>query len=201
MDTSNVKKYAPQARKDFIAEVSKQAAKYGVTKEAILAAEKKGDVLVIGDALFPVSVLKPREKLIERIQTSGYEQTIEYIAYSWFNRLCALRYMECKGLLDHGRRVLSGADGSAGLPQILEECLDIELPGLDRNHVMELKLDGNKDEELYRTLLLAQCHALHQVMPLLFTKVSDEVELLLPDNLTKTDSLIRDLVNAIPEED
>lgn len=201
MDTSNVKKYAPQARKDFIAEVSKQAAKYGVTKEAILAAEKKGDVLVIGDALFPVSVLKPREKLIERIQTSGYEQTIEYIAYSWFNRLCALRYMECKGLLDHGRRVLSGADGSAGLPQILEECLDIELPGLDRNHVIELKLDGNKDEELYRTLLLAQCHALHQVMPLLFTKVSDEVELLLPDNLTKTDSLIRDLVNAIPEED
>ncbi len=58
----------------------------------------------------------------------------------------------------------------------------------------ELKLDGNKDEELYRELLLAQCHALNQVMPLLFEQVSDESELLLPDNLTKTDSLIRDLV-------
>src|SRR5690606_23267315 len=63
------------------------------------------------------------------------------------------------------------------------------------------KLDGNKDEELYRELLLAQCHALNQVMPLLFEQVSDESELLLPDNLTKTDSLIRDLVSSIPEED
>jgi type II restriction/modification system DNA methylase subunit YeeA len=109
--------------------------------------------------------------------------------------------MDCKGLLDHGRRVLSSADGSAGLPQILEECLDIDLPGLDASRVAELKLDGNKDEELYRELLLAQCHALNQVMPLLFEQVSDESELLLPDNLTKTDSLIRDLVSSIPEED
>ncbi|MEG2569341.1 MAG: BREX-1 system adenine-specific DNA-methyltransferase PglX, partial [Acinetobacter sp.] len=93
------------------------------------------------------------------------------------------------------------ADGSAGLPQILEECLDIELPGLNTSRVAELKLDGNKDEELYRELLLAQCHALNQVMPLLFEHVSDESELLLPDNLTKTDSLIRDLVSSIPEED
>jgi len=87
------------------------------------------------------------------------------------------------------------------LPQILEECLDIDLPGLDASRVAEFKLDGNKDEELYRELLLAQCHALNQVMPLLFEQVSDESELLLPDNLTKTDSLIRDLVSSIPEED
>ena len=87
------------------------------------------------------------------------------------------------------------------ISQILEECLDIELPGLNTSRVAELKLDGNKDEELYRELLLAQCHALNQVMPLLFEQVSDESELLLPDNLTKTDSLIRDLVSSIPEED
>lgn len=179
----------------------KQAAKYGITTDSILPAEQKGDLLLIGDQVFPLSVMKSREKLIKRIQTSSFEQTIDYIAYSWFNRLCAIRYMECKGLLDHGRRVLSSADGSAGLPQILEECLDIDLPGLDASRVAELKLDGNKDEELYRELLLAQCHALNQVMPLLFEQVSDESELLLPDNLTKTDSLIRDLVSSIPEED
>lgn len=201
MNTSNIKKYAPQARNDFIAAMRKQAAKYGVTADSILPAEQKGDLLLIGDQVFPLSVMKPREKLIKRIQTSSFEQTIDYIAYSWFNRLCAIRYMECKGLLDHGRRVLSSADGSAGLPQILEECLDIDLPGLNASRVAELKLDGNKDEELYRELLLAQCHALNQVMPLLFEQVSDESELLLPDNLTKTDSLIRDLVSSIPEED
>ncbi|HHB1613329.1 BREX-1 system adenine-specific DNA-methyltransferase PglX [Acinetobacter haemolyticus] len=201
MNTSNIKKYAPQARNDFIAAMRKQAAKYGITADSILPAEQKGDLLLIGDQVFPLSVMKPREKLIKRIQTSSFEQTIDYIAYSWFNRLCAIRYMECKGLLDHGRRVLSSADGSAGLPQILEECLDIDLPGLNASRVAELKLDGNKDEELYRELLLAQCHALNQVMPLLFEQVSDESELLLPDNLTKTDSLIRDLVSSIPEED
>ncbi|EEY94900.1 BREX-1 system adenine-specific DNA-methyltransferase PglX [Acinetobacter johnsonii] len=201
MNTSNIKKYAPQARNDFIAAMRKQAAKYGITADNILPAEQKGDLLLIGDQVFPLSVMKPRDKLIKRIQTSSFEQTIDYIAYSWFNRLCAIRYMECKGLLDHGRRVLSSADGCAGLPQILEECLDIDLPGLDASRVAELKLDGNKDEELYRELLLAQCHALNQVMPLLFEQVSDESELLLPDNLTKTDSLIRDLVSSIPEED
>ena len=201
MNTSNIKKYAPQARNDFIAAMRKQAAKYGITADSILPAEQKGDLLLIGDQVFPLSVMKSRDKLIKRIQTSSFEQTIDYIAYSWFNRLCAIRYMECKGLLDHGRRVLSSADGSAGLPQILEECLDIDLPGLDTSRVAELKLDGNKDEELYRELLLAQCHALNQVMPLLFEQVSDESELLLPDNLTKTDSLIRDLVSSIPEED
>ncbi|MFH7805953.1 BREX-1 system adenine-specific DNA-methyltransferase PglX [Acinetobacter sp. BSP-53] len=201
MNTSHIKKYAPQARNDFIAAMRKQAAKYGITADSILPAEQKGDLLLIGDQVFPLSVMKPREKLIKRIQATSFEQTIDYIAYSWFNRLCAIRYMECKGLLDHGRRVLSSADGSAGLPQILEECLDIELPGLNASRVAELKLDGNKDEELYRELLLAQCHALNQVMPLLFEQVSDESELLLPDNLTKTDSLIRDLVSSIPEED
>ena len=201
MNTTNIKKYAPQARNDFIAAMRKQAAKYGITADRILPAEQKGDLLLIGETVFPLSVLKPRDKLIKRIQASSFEQSIDYIAYSWFNRLCAIRYMECKGLLDHGRRVLSSADGSAGLPQILEECLDIELPGLNTSRVAELKLDGNKDEELYRELLLAQCHALNQVMPLLFEQVSDESELLLPDNLTKTDSLIRDLVSSIPEED
>ena len=201
MNTSNIKRYAPQARNDFIAAMRKQAAKYGITADRILPAEQKGDLLLIGETVFPLSVLKPREKLIKRIQASSFEQTIDYIAYSWFNRLCAIRYMECKGLLDHGRRVLSSADGSAGLPQILEECLDIDLPGLNASRVAELKLDGNKDEELYRELLLAQCHALNQVMPLLFEQVSDESELLLPDNLTKTDSLIRYLVSSIPEED
>ena len=97
MNTTNIKKYAPQARNDFIAAMRKQAAKYGITAEQILPAEQKGDLLLIGDTVFPLSVTKPREKLIKRIQASSFEQSIDYIAYSWFNRLCAIRYMECKG--------------------------------------------------------------------------------------------------------
>ncbi|AIW17364.1 BREX-1 system adenine-specific DNA-methyltransferase PglX [Vibrio tubiashii] len=201
MNTNNVKKYAPKARKAFIEAMSKQAAKYGITKNKIEPAEQKGDLVLIGDRPFPASVIKPRERLVKRIEQQGFDQVMEHVAYSWFNRLCAIRYMERKGFLDHGRRVLSAADGSAGVPQILEECLDVELPGLDQAKVRELKLDGTKDEELYRELLLAQCHALHQAMPFLFEAVADESELLLPENLTKTDSLIRDLVASVPDED
>lgn len=211
MNTNAIKRYAPKARTAFIAAVSKRAALLGIRESSvpslgIAPLEIKGDLALISDSsgtqhTFPASIARPRAALVKKIEQQGFAQTMEQAAYSWFNRLCALRYMEIKGHLDHGRRVLSAADGSAGVPQILEDCLDIELEGLDKTRITELKLDGNKDEELYRELLLAQCQALHQAMPFLFEAVDDALELLLPDNLTKTDSLIRELVAAIPEED
>jgi len=200
MNTNNTKSYAPKARTEFIATVTMQAAKYGISDTEIESAEIKGDVLLIGGRPFPVSVAKPRAALVGITKSKGFQQVMEQMAYSWFNRLCAIRYMELKDYLGHGRRVLSHPEHDAGF-QILEECLDIELPGLDQKKVRELKLDGTKDEELYRHLLLAQCHALHEAMPFLFEPLDDETELLLPDNLTKTDSLIRGLVQGIPEED
>jgi hypothetical protein len=87
------------------------------------------------------------------------------------------------------------------MPEILEQAQHVELPGLDRERVIALKMDGTQDEALYRDLLLAQCNALHQAMPFLFEPVDDETELLLPDRLLQTDSLIRELVSAIPEAD
>jgi type II restriction/modification system DNA methylase subunit YeeA len=95
----------------------------------------------------------------------------------------------------------TGGRGEGGLPEILEHAQHVDLPGLDRERVVDLKMDGTRDEELYRDLLLAQCRALHQAMPFLFERVDDETELLLPDNLLQTDSLIRELVTEIPEED
>jgi type II restriction/modification system DNA methylase subunit YeeA len=211
MNTNAIKRYAPKARTAFIAAMSKRAALFGIRESTvpslgIAPLEIKGDLALITDSTgtqraFPASIARPRAALAQKVEQLGFAQTMEQAAYSWFNRLCALRYMEIKGYLDHGRRVLSAADGSAGMPQILEDCLDIELEGLDKARITELKLDGNKDEELYRELLLTQCHALHQAMPFLFEAVDDALELLLPDNLTKTDSLIRELVAAIPEED
>lgn len=211
MNTNAIKRYAPKARTAFIAAMSKRAALLGIRESSvpslgIAPLEIKGDLALISDSAgnqrtFPASIARPRAALAKKVEQQGFAQTMEQAAYSWFNRLCALRYMEIKGYLDHGRRVLSAADGSAGTPQILDDCLDIEFEGLDRALITELKLDGTRDEELYRELLLAQCHALHQAMPFLFEAVDDALELLLPDNLTKTDSLIRELVAAIPEED
>ncbi len=205
MNTGNIKNYAPKARTRFIETMTRQAARYGITKGHVAPAEVRGDVMLIS-ALdgqthsFPKALRGPREALGKWVLQLGFEQAMEQAAYSWFNRLCAIRFMELKGYLDHGRRVLSHPDHEGGF-QILDDCLEIDLPGLDTARVRELKLDGTQDEALYRELLLAQCHALHEAMPFLFEPLDDASELLLPDNLTKTDSLIRELVEAIPEED
>ena len=211
MNTANIKKYAPKARARFIDTMMRQAARVGISPDGkggvvIAPLEQKGDVLVMtaqdGQThTVPAHLKGAREALAAWVQRDGFTQAIEQAAYSWFNRLCAIRYMEIHGYLDHGRRVLSGAGGEAGQFQILEECLEVDLPGLDIARVRELKLDGTQDETLYRELLLAQCHALHEAMPFLFEPLDDASELLLPNNLTKTDSLIRELVEAIPEED
>ncbi|MEY3760955.1 MAG: system adenine-specific DNA-methyltransferase PglX, partial [Pseudomonadota bacterium] len=110
--------------------------------------------------------------------------------------------------LEHGFRVLSPSPsqgegrGEGIIPEILDHAQDAaEALGLDRDFIVELKLAGNKDEELYRHLLLGQCHQLHQAMPFLFEALDDETELLLPDNLIRTDSILRGLVDGIPEED
>ncbi|MBX9914996.1 MAG: BREX-1 system adenine-specific DNA-methyltransferase PglX, partial [Pseudomonadaceae bacterium] len=200
MNTNNIKSYAPKARSAFIAAMTKQAAKYGISAKGIEPLEQKGDLALIGDRAFPASIIRPRAALVQKVAQLGFAQAMEQAAYSWFNRLCAIRFMELKGYLDHGLRVLSHPSQPGGF-QILDDCLNIELPGLDKQRITELKLDGNQDEALYRELLLAQCHLLHQAMPFLFEAIDDQTELLLPDNLTKTDSLIRELVDAIPEED
>ena len=86
-------------------------------------------------------------------------------------------------------------------PEILEHAAAVDLPGLDREKAVELKLDGSKDEVLYQLLLKAQCNALHQAMPFLFKRIGDETELLLPANLLHTDSLIHQMIESIDESD
>jgi hypothetical protein len=138
-----------------------------------------------------------RERLVRRIQRDGFAHTLEAVAYTWFNRFAALRFMELHDYLGHGHRVLSSSTAGA-LPDILTHAADLaasrELPGLNAEHIAELKLAGNKDGELYRLLLVAQCNALSAAMPFLFERIDDETELLLPDNLLRTDSVIARLV-------
>ena len=198
MHRNTLEAYAQKARRDFIAAVTDRAAFYGLTAKSIEPVVKEGDVALIGAHAFSRNVAGPRKRLEEQIQRDGFEQVMEVMAYTWFNRFAAIRYMELHGYLDHGYRVLSHPEGQ-DQPEILEHAADVDLPDLDREKAVALKLDGSKDEELYRLLLMAQCNALHQAMPFLFERIGDETELLLPANLLHTDSLIRQMVEGIDE--
>ena len=198
MNRNTLEAYAQKARRDFIVAVTGRAAFYGLTAKNIEPVVEAGDVTMIGAHAFPRNVAEPRKRLEERIRRDGFEQVMEAIAYTWFNRFAAIRYMELHGYLDHGYRVLSHPEARP-YPEILEHAADVDLPGLDREKAVELKLDGSKDEELYRLLLKAQCNALHQAMPFLFERIGDETELLLPANLLHTDSLIHQMVESISE--
>ncbi|EJD6671302.1 BREX-1 system adenine-specific DNA-methyltransferase PglX [Providencia rettgeri] len=206
MNTNNIKKYAPKARREFMDAVAKRLNTFGITANKkgelqIAEANLQGSVLQIAGNSFDGKLAEPRKRIVARSQKLGYAQLIEQVAYTWFNRLCAIRYMEIHDYLGHGFRVLSHPDNPKGF-EIIDHAQDAadEL-GLDRSRIIELKLAGNKDEELYRELLLGQCHKLHEAMPFLFDALDDETELLLPDNLTRTDSILRGLVDGIPEED
>lgn len=199
METKHLKKYAPEARRDFIKSVAQKAAVYGLLPQDTLPMQEEGDVVIIGDRPFPRSVARQRKELEARIAREGYQSFIEAIAYTWFNRFVAIRFMELHGYLSHGYRVLSHPSGGS-LPEVMEYAERLDLPGLDRDTVIDLKLDGQKDELLYQMLITAQCNELHAIMPFMFEKVSDATELLLPDNLLHSESLIRHLVAGLPPE-
>src|SRR5262245_39583976 len=200
MNRAKLKSYAPQARRDFMQAMTDRAAFYGLTAKRTEPVIERGDVAIIVGREYPRSIAKRRKQLEDRIQQHGFEQTMEALAYTWFNRLVAIRFMELHSYLDHGYRVLSHPEGKP-TPEILEHAEHVDFPGLKKEAIIDLKLAGNKESELYRLLLTAQCNALHDAMPFLFEKIDDETELLLPDNLLHSDSLIRKLVGEIDEED
>ncbi|ENE4829749.1 BREX-1 system adenine-specific DNA-methyltransferase PglX [Klebsiella michiganensis] len=206
MNTSNIKKYAPVARRQFRDAVMQKLTTLGIEADKkgnlqIAQATDLGDSVRYGQFSLDKSLASRRERLVKRAEKQGYEVLVEHIAYTWFNRFCAIRYMELHGYLDHGFRMLSHPLLEGGF-EVLDHVPEVaEALGLDKARLVELKLAGDRDEELYRELLLAQCHALHGAMPFLFEAVNDDIELVLPDNLTRTDSILRGLVDIIPEED
>ncbi|MBW2570120.1 MAG: SAM-dependent methyltransferase, partial [Deltaproteobacteria bacterium] len=151
MNTAQIKAYAPRARRDFIRAVTEKANQVGLSAEHIESVEIKGDVAIIAGRPFPEKVGELQKKLAERIQKDGFDQVMEAAAYTWFNRFAALRYMEIHNYLGHGFRVLSSR-GNSNVPEILEESANVDLPGLDKKKVAELRLAGDQDNELYSML-------------------------------------------------
>ncbi|HBC3540119.1 TPA: BREX-1 system adenine-specific DNA-methyltransferase PglX [Vibrio parahaemolyticus] len=214
MNTNKLKAYAPKARIAFMDAVKSRAAKLGIFEDRISDITIDGDSAIIEKEVYTRKQGQQRNQLVKRIEAlgthdgkfvhkDGFNQFINETAFTWFNRLTAIRYMEVNEYLDHGFRVLSKAEGAQfgeGF-EILNSAAEVadELD-LNKDQIIDMVLDGNKEEALYRTLLLAQCHQLSKAMPFMFEKLDDATELLLPDNLTKTDSILKDLVNDIPEE-
>ena len=124
---------------------------------------------------------------------------MEEVAYTWFNRFIALRFMEVNNYLPSHTRVFSDSTG-AFKPEILEEAMHLDLPGLEKDKVLTL-LERNQTEDLYRYLLLTQCNALNEAMPGMFERMGGYTEMLLPNNILRQDSVLGRMVTDIPEED
>lgn len=125
---------------------------------------------------------------------------MEEVAYTWFNRFSALRFMEVNGYLPSRTRVFTD-DNNNFKPQIITDAIDLTIDGLDMEKVYELKDDARKEEELYKYLLITQCNALSKVLPGMFQKISDYTELLFPDNLLREGSVVQQMTTMIPEDD
>lgn len=194
MDKNAIKKYAVWARNELIERVSQKALQYGVTADG--KADPK-DTSVNGKLLSEIEI-KQREALIRKVNEQGYEQTMEEVAYTWFNRFAALRFMEVNGYLPSHVRVFTNDEGEFK-PQIMSEAIHLEMDGLNMDRVYELK-SANKSEELFKYLLITQCNALSSILPEMFQKIADYTELLLPDYLLREGSVIEKLIAEIPED-
>ena len=195
MDKNAIKKFAVGARTELLARVSLKGVEYGITEDNIEDANTDS----VGGKVLTADEKKQRQALIAEINDKGYKQVMEEVAYTWFNRFSALRFMEVNGYLPSHVRVFTDEENNFK-PQIITEAIHLDLDGLDVEKVYELK-DAEKTEELYKYLLIVQCNALNKILPGMFQKIADYTELLLPDNLLREGSVIQQMIELIPEDD
>lgn len=202
MNKSAIQRFAIQARKDLIDGVSQRAYQYGITKEGY----GERNAVTVGGRVLTSDEQRQRKELVDQIVSKGYTQVMEEVAYTWFNRFIALRFMEVNNYLPSHIRVFSDSTG-AFKPEILNDVLHLELPGLSDQQLKEFKtkvadyIETNQTEALYRYLLLTQCNALNESLPRMFERMGGFTELLLPNNILKPDSVLGRMVTEIPEED
>ena len=195
MNKGAIQRFAIWARNALIAQVSQRAYQYGITKEGC----GEANAVTVGGRALTGDEQKQRKELVDQIRSKGYTQVMEEVAYTWFNRFIALRFMEVNNYLPSHIRVFSDSTG-AFKPEILSDVLHLDLPGLNREKVAEY-IESNDTEGLYRYLLLTQCNALNDPLPRMFEKMGGYTELLLPNNILKQDSVLGHMVADIPEED
>lgn len=195
MDKNAIKKYAVWARRELISRVSQKALQYGISEKEIVPASAAS----VNGVVLSAEEIKQRKALIEQINAKGYEQVMEEVAYTWFNRFIALRFMEVNGYLPSHIRVFTDED-NAFRPQIITEAINLELDGLDMDKVYAWK-DANDNDSLFKYLIITQCNALSPILPRMFQRIADYTELLFPDNLLREGSAIQHMIELIPEDD
>ena len=205
MDKNKIKSYAVWARRAMIEAVKDRAFKVGIEENKIHNIERlQGGFKVAGrEEIFNIPSTH-RDTLVKLINEKGYEQVIEEVAYTWFNRFMGLRFMEVNDYLPTGVRILSSEDEGKSEPDVLTKINDIEDElNLNIDYVYELQDKGTEQarEELYKYILIKQCNELGKIIPQMFEKIQDYTELLFPDNLLQEGSVIRKMVTDIDEED
>lgn len=201
MDKSAIKSFAVNSRIKLKEQIEQKAYTVGITKNEIKKPEVYEDTFEINGNKFPKRTLKHRESLVSKInELGGFDQVIEKVAYTWFNRLIAIRFMEVNGYLPSGVRVLSSTDINKSEPDIIREAANLDFENFNLDLIYRLQ-DENNIEELFKYLLIKQCNELGKIIPEVFEEIEDFTELLLPDNLLQEGSIVRDLVTSIAEDD
>lgn len=216
MNKTAIKNFAIWARNKLIADVSYDARLIGITEDGIA---KPLPQSFGGTQFFDIGTAEPysisgeavrqRDKLIEVIQQkekdtdykTAYQYVIEEVAYTWFNRLIAIRFMEVNDYLPSHIRVLSSESGKLE-PDLVTTPFDAELPftAEEEAQIFQLKQD-NKLDEMFRILFLKQCNALNEILPALFEKTKNYTELLLSLSVIDQDGVVYHLIHDIPEDD
>lgn len=209
MNKNAIKKFAIDARNKLIASVTDKAAMLGITPDNCSEAITKGaDFEVYKTAAGTEVTLnkkqcEQRRKLVDQIHARGFETVVEEVAYTWFNRICAIRFMEVNDYMYPVRvRVLSSEKEGKNEPDVVTMAPDIDWDFTDkeREEIIDAKMN-NRLDDLFRMLFIKQCNLLHEVLPGLFEETEDYTEMLLNISFTNEDDVIRMLVDGIDEKD
>lgn len=195
MNDSALKSFCTWARTELIKGVEAQMVRYGITEPAPAPV---GSETVNGLPLSPAEI-EQRDELLRMQAEVGHEALRDRAAYTWFNRIVAIRFMDARGWLPSRMRMLSRADGSHG-SEAVENALDVEITTADTNRIAELKMAG-LDEPLWRYLFVAQCEELADCLAGVFERVGGAMELLLPQGLMMADSVVGKLNAVLADED
>lgn len=207
MDKAILKKFAIESRKDLMEKIKNKINTFYIDEE--FKKEQKGEIYVLSNEKHSLSLTneeyQKRELLIKRIKELSLEQVIEEAAYTWFNRIIAIRYMEINDYLpltkdnqSLGIRVLSSKDNTPD-PEILK-FTNLMNPDLDINFKKEKYIELKDDNEKFKYVLLLVCKKLGRVIPQVFDGITDYIDILIPDNLLNDTGFITKIINEVPEE-
>lgn len=214
MNKNAIKKFAIEARKKLIDSVTDKAGMLGITEKSCSEPINKGADFEVYQTVAGTEVTlnkrqcEQRRRLVSQIESRGFEAVVEEVAYTWFNRICAIRFMEVNDYLPNRVRVLSSEKEGKMEPDLVTQApdVDLDLTAQEKEEIINWKMSGTSEntDKLYCKLFLKQCHQLHDILPGLFDADSDYMELLFGISYTNKDDVIYMLVNpetGIPEAD